>query len=100
MNLYLRCIKPVDFRAPGGDLWLSCEEGKSYRAILMPDGVRFSKDGKLFGLPYSPYELGKYFITDFDKESYDKIYWKVSNFKMYVDGKMFCEAPEAIVRME
>ena len=93
MKLFLRCIKPITFVGAGGEICVKCEEGKSYRALLMSDGIRFSNDGKSYGLPYDIWKLEDYFITDFDEESYNNIYQKVKDFKLYFDVELAFEAP-------
>lgn len=85
MFIKLLCVKTTDFDGVYGEKQFTIEEGSAVNAMVYRDGVRFEYEPDHYSLPYRFEDIEKRFISAFDEESYNKIYTKVTNCKMYLE---------------
>lgn len=99
MFIRLLCVNAVDFKDDYGNTHFTIEEGDEVNALVDRQGVHIEHKPNCYSLPYRFEDIEKGFISAFDKESYNKIYKKVSNCTMYFDDGTICELGDAVVKV-
>lgn len=91
MIIKLLCINTADVCDYYGDKILTIKEGDIVNAFVDRYGVHFEYETNCYTEPYSYETVEKSFISAFDEESYNKIYKKVNNCKMFLDNEEVAE---------
>lgn len=100
MELLLLCIENCRYRM-GDNQWLECKEGEKYRVLVNMDGVRFEypAGSRHFSLPFYSSQIGKHFLSAFDKQTYDKTYRHITNVRLLnAAGDELLYMPEATIK--
>lgn len=74
-------------------------EGDIVRALIGADGVRFEYEPNHYSLPYRFEDVSKGFISEFDKDAYNKIYQKASGCKMYFEDGTVIDPGDVTIRL-
>lgn len=87
MYIKLLCINTSDMCDFCGDKISTVKEGDVIKALIDESGVCFEYKPNCYTMPYSYEDIAKNFISAFDEESYNKIYKKENNCKMFSDNE-------------
>lgn len=87
MYIKLLCINTLDMCDFCGNTISTVKEGDVIKALIDESGVCFEYEPNSYTPSYSYEIMAKYFISAFDEESYNKIYKKANNCKMFFDNK-------------
>lgn len=85
MFIKLLCINDIVFKAPEYEICV--KEGETIGALFDWDGVRIEYEKNTYSFPYNFNDVEKCFISAFDEETYNSIYKKLKDCKIYLDGK-------------
>lgn len=99
MFIRLLCIKSADFTDHYGNSHFTIKEGDTVSAMVDYDGVRFEYEPNHYSLPYRFEDIAKSFISEFDKDAYNKIYQKASGCKMYFDDGTAIDLGDVTIRL-
>ena len=103
--LYVKNMKAGTCVSEWEDLprYINFIEGEEYNAIIdiVDKGIRFEypNNHNHYTLPYNLDEMEEFFISAFDKETYDKIYTKGANCKMFI-GSECINLGEVMIKKE
>lgn len=86
MIIKLLCINTTDLYDYDGDKILTINEGDIVNAFVDRYGVHFEYEPNCYTAPYRYEDVEKDFISALDEDSYNKIYKKVQNCKVFIDG--------------
>lgn len=100
MFIKLLCVKTTTFDGVYGEEQFTIEEGNVVSAMISRDGVHFEFEPNHYSLPYWFEDVAKGFISALDEESYNKIYKKVKNCKMYLEDGAVINLGNVRVTME
>lgn len=100
MFIKLLCVKTTTFDGVYGEEQFTIEEGNTVGAMISRDGIHFEFEPNHYSLPYYFEDVAKSFISALDEESYDKIYKKVKNCKMYLEDGTVINLGNVRVTME
>lgn len=100
MFIRLLCVKTTNFTGVYGEKSFAIEEGNTVGAMIGRDGIHFEYEPNHYSLPYSFEDIEKSFISAFDEESYNKIYKKVRNCKMYLEDGTVINLGNGRIKME
>lgn len=98
MIIKLLCINTTDLYDYDGDKILTINEGDIVNAFVDRYGVHFEYEPNCYTAPYRYEDVEKDFISAFDEDSYNKIYKKVHNCKVFIDGVEFGVVEEATLK--
>lgn len=98
MRLKLRCVKNVTLGRNNTRV-LDFKVGDVAYALVSDDG-EWSLSHNVNGIYYGPFHMYYFsdcFISDFDKEEFEKHFRSVANIKMYdIEGNLIAEAEHGI----
>ena len=101
MFIKLLCVKTTTFDGVVyGEKQFTIEEGTTVGAMISRNGIHFEFEPNHYSLPYYFEDVAKSFISALDEESYDKIYKKVKNCKMYLEDGTVINLGNVRVTME
>ena len=100
MYIKLLCIKTSNFRDHYGEHYFTIQEGDIVDALVESQGIHIEYKPKCYSLPYRFEDIEESFISAFDEDSYNRIYKKVSNCKMYLEDGAILDLGDGIVKME
>ena len=100
MQIKLLCVETSEMCDVDGSELFTIDEGDIVNAIIDDDGVCFEYEKNIYSAPYYYEDVEKYFISAFDEESYNKIYQKVTNCKMYFEDGRTIDLGNGRAKME
>ena len=100
MFIKLLCIKTADFNDLYGKIQFTIKEGSTVSALIDRQGVRLEYEPRHYSLPYRFEDIEKGFISALDEETYNKIYHKANNCKMYFEDGTVMDLGDVIVKFQ
>lgn len=100
MKIKLLCVETSEMCDVDGSELFTIHEGDIVNAIIDEYGVCFEYEKNIYSAPYYYEDVEKYFISAFDEESYNKIYQRVTNCKIYFEGERTIDLGDGAVKME
>lgn len=100
MFIKLLCTETANFKDVYGKRQFTIEEESIIGALIDRRGVSLEYEPNHYSLPYRFEDIEKNFISAFDEESYNNIYHKVKDCKMYIEDGTTFELGNAIIKVK
>lgn len=100
MFIKLLCINTASFDDLYAENQFTIKEGDIIGAIVDRQGIYLEYKSNCYSLPYRFEDIEKSFISAFDEETYNKVYRKANNCKMYCEDGTIFELGDATIKMK
>ena len=92
MIIKLLCVERVILCDYNYEELSTIEEGDVVNALVNTLGISIEYEPNCYTMPYLYEDVAKNFISAFDEDSYNKIYKKVNNCKMFINNEKVAES--------
>lgn len=94
----LLCTKISNFKDVCGKYDFTIEEGSTVSALINREGVRLEYEPRHYSVPYRFEDIGESFISAFDEKSYNRIYHKAKDCKVYFEDGTSIDLGDAVIK--